>query len=195
VPVAYYPTIVRYVPQEPIVQTIYVPSTGGENVPGPGAGTPLSQFEMHLRLGDYHFRKGEYAQASEEYKAAIVLEPENAAARYALADAVFALGDYHLAAYSLRRAIEIDPSWLDRRFDKRTYYGIPGDFDRQLRALEAYLADHPYDEAALLILGYNRFRSLDPMRAAADLERLLGVRTDDPVAKAILEATRRAATD
>ena len=79
-----------------------------------------------------------------------------------LSDALFATGDYHYAAYSLRRALELQPDLLEVEFDKRNFYGDPSGFDHHLLLLENYLKDHILDDDARLLLGANYLFGGDP---------------------------------
>lgn len=197
VPAYYYPTIIRTVPRETII--IESSDSGGGSadaapvggVAPAGGGNPgpaLSAFELHLRLGDDHFRRGEFDRAAEEYKLAVLEDPDSGVARYALADALFALGDYHFAAYSLRKAIERQPDWLGRKFLKREFYEDPSLFDAHMTAVRAWLEMHPFDEAALFVLAYNLFRDDQAGEAEKVLARLQDIREDDPVYETLREA-------
>ncbi len=111
--------------------------------------------ERYLVLGDRAFREGRYTDAVQFYAKAIELDPDEGALYLVLADALFAAGDYHYAAYAIRKALELDPALAEAAVDKHAFYGDPTDFDHQLRVLEAYLAGHPTDRDARLVLALN----------------------------------------
>ena len=77
-----------------------------------------------------------------------------------------ATGDYHYAAYSLRRALELDPTVIDSVVDKHGFYTDPGEFDRQIQILERYLVDHFLDDDARLLLAANYLFAAQPAQAA-----------------------------
>jgi len=110
---------------------------------------------LHLTQGDEAFRAGRYSDAVHEYAKAVELQPDQGVLHLILSDALFATGDYHYAAYALRRALELDPTLAESVVDKRSFYGDPADFDRQLELLERYLGDHFLDDDARLLLAAN----------------------------------------
>ncbi|MFN0007489.1 MAG: tetratricopeptide repeat protein [Planctomycetota bacterium] len=133
---------------------------GGENRPRLGSS---SQF---LNLGDQAFWEGRYSEAVHYYAKAVELEPEQGVLHLILSDALFATGDYHYAAYSLRRALELDPTVIDSIVDKHKFYADPGEFDRQVQILESYLGDHFLDDDARLLLSANYLFGGHPAQAA-----------------------------
>jgi len=141
-------------PELPVAQgegTIQVAGheASGENRPRLGSAL---QF---LNLGDQAFWEGRYSEAVHYYAKAVELEPEQGVLHLILSDALFATGDYHYAAYSLRRSLELDPTVLDSVVDKHKFYADPSEFDRQIQILETYLGDHFLDDDARLLLSAN----------------------------------------
>ncbi len=127
--------------------------------------------EAWIRLGDRHFRAGSYARAADAYLRARDLAPEEPAIELVLADALFALGDYHYAAHSIRSAVSQDGSLLDGQVDKRAFYDDVRAFDDQMDVLEDFLLDHPRDADAWTVLAVNRLFTGDAdgaVRAAAN---------------------------
>jgi tetratricopeptide (TPR) repeat protein len=123
---------------------------------------------QNLTLGDSAFREKRYGDAVHYYAKAIEFQPDEGVLYLVLSDALFATGDYHYGAYALRKALELDPSLLDKAIDKHEFYGDPTDFDRQLAVLELYLKDRPADQDARLLLAANYLFGLRPA-AAVDL--------------------------
>ncbi len=128
-------------------------------VPAPGetaSSDALARAAGHyLTLGDRAFRDGRYSDAVHFYAKAIEYSPNDGVLHLILSDALFATGDYHYAAYALRRAFELDPRLVDSTVDKHTFYSNPGEFDTQLMLLERYVQDHFVDDDARLLLAAN----------------------------------------
>ncbi|MBK7874357.1 MAG: hypothetical protein IPJ77_01135 [Planctomycetes bacterium] len=125
---------------------------------------------VYLDKGDAAWRDGRYADAVHFYAKAVEAAPDEAVLHLILADALFATGDYHYAAYSLKKALEIDATLLDTTLDKRTLYPDPREFDRQLAVLEQYVADHPVDDDARLLLAANYLLAKRPAQCADVLQ-------------------------
>lgn len=142
----------------------------------------------YLEQGDAAWRDGRYNDAVSYYARAVEFAPDEAVYHLILADALFATGDYHYAAFSLRKAIELDPGLLDSSLDKRNLYPNPADFDRQLAVLEQYVADHPIDDDARLLLAANYLFSKRPAQCVDLLTSPFasGLK-ESPVAKRIAE--------
>jgi hypothetical protein len=110
---------------------------------------------QYLKLGDRAFREGRYGDAAHFYAKAIEFAPEEGVLYLILSDALFATGDYHYAAFAVRKAAELDPALFETPVDKHSFYGDPAEFDRQLAVLELYLDDHYLDDDARLVLAAN----------------------------------------
>jgi tetratricopeptide (TPR) repeat protein len=121
-------------------------------------------------MGDRAFRDGRYGDAVHYYAKAVELAPDEGVAYLVLGDALFATGDYHYAAYALRKALELDPTLIDATVDKREFYGDPRDYDRQIAVLELYLQDHFLDDDARLVLAANYLFGGRPQAAVELLE-------------------------
>jgi tetratricopeptide (TPR) repeat protein len=127
---------------------------------------PIQSTSSHfLNLGDQAFRESRYSDAVHYYAKAVDLEPGLGVLHLILSDALFATGDYHYAAYALRRALELDPTLVDSIVDKHAFYSEPSDFDRQLELLERYLGDHFLDDDARLLLAANYLFGGKPAQA------------------------------
>ena len=111
--------------------------------------------KQHLDEGDRAFLEGRYADAVHHYARAVECSPQDGALHLVLADALFATGDYHYCAWSLRRAFELEPALFDAQVDKRGFYRDPAEFDRQLVLAEGFLEDHFLDDDARLVLAAN----------------------------------------
>jgi tetratricopeptide (TPR) repeat protein len=177
----------RYV--EPVGEAV-APSEPSGTIPAPAAAqSPLSiAAQRYLELGDRAFREGRYTDAVQFYAKAVEFAPDQGALYLVLADALFAAGDYHYGAYSVRRALELDPALVESQVDKHSFYPDPAQFDAQLDQLERYIAEHPTDRDARLVLGLNYLFGGRPM----DAERTLSgaAMSDDVAAQKILARAR-----
>ena len=126
--------------------------------------------DRYLTMGDRAFREGRYIDAVQFYAKAVEFAPTEGTLYLVLADALFAAGDYHYGAYAIRRALELDPGLVDAAVDKHEFYDDPSEFDRQLGVLERYLADHPTDRDARLVLALNYLFGARPEAALLLLE-------------------------
>ena len=177
-------------PEQPVAQgegSIQVAGYegAGENRPN------LASAQQFLSLGDQAFREGRYSEAVHYYAKAVEVEPERGVLHLILSDALFATGDYHYAAYSLRRALELDPMVVDEIVDKHKFYGDPLEFDRQMQILESYLGDHFLDDDARLLLSANYLFGGQPAQAADLLQSPFSVAIRESGAgKILLERAR-----
>jgi hypothetical protein len=111
--------------------------------------------KQHIDEGDRAFLDGRYADAVHHYARAVECSPTDGALHLVLADALFATGDYHYCAWSLRRAFELEPALFDARVDKHAFHRDPAEFDRHLALAEGFLEDHFLDDDARLVLAAN----------------------------------------
>ena len=190
---------------EPRIEPYQEPAGGGQPVPlteagavQPDAGVPAPADDSSLRaggqyltLGDQAFRDGRYADAVHFYARAAQFAPEDGVVWLVLSDGLFATGDYHYGAYALRKALELDAGLARGPVDKRTFYTDGNEFDRQLAVLENFVADHPGDGDAVLMLAANY---LFGGRPAAAVDLLEGPGAEEPrnsqAGSALLEAAR-----
>ena len=126
--------------------------------------------ETFLAQGDEAFRAGRYGEAVQLYARAIEEAPDVGVLYLVLSDALFATGDYHYAAYTIRRALRLDPSLVQGEVDKHEFYEDPAEFDRQLAVLEQYVLDHNTDGDARLVLATNYLFGGRPAMAVDQLE-------------------------
>ncbi len=147
------------------------PAAGGEGVIAVGqdeGGRVRVQRSVlqYLDLGDEAFGQGRYSDAVHYYARAVEAAPDNGRLYLILSDALFATGDYHYAAFALRRALELDASLLAPAVDKHGFYSDPAEFDRQIELAERYLDEHFLDDDARLVLAANYLFGNRPAQAA-----------------------------
>lgn len=150
---------------------------------------------IYLDKGDAAWREGRYADAVHFYAKAVEFSPDEGVLHLILADALFSTGDYHYAAFSLRKALELDPGLLESTLDKHTLYPEPRVFDEQLAVLEQYVADHPIDDDARLLLAANYLFGKRPAQCADVLESPYAVALRETViGKLVLDRARELRT-
>lgn len=140
-----------------------------------------------LEEGARHFKAGRYAEAADAFRQAMLLEPENAVPKFALAHALFALGDYGNAAFLIRRGMKILPDWPREGSSLHELYGKPGDLKEHVLALRVYLDLHPDDLDARFLLGYVAFFTGDLDGAEAAFSAVLAANPASVEAQAFLE--------
>jgi len=192
----YFSTVYVYdeAPAQNTTTVVYVngaEASGEGVVPEAETGRLPIAAERYLTLGDRAFREGRYTDAVQFYAKAIEYASDQGGLFLVLSDALFAAGDYHYAAYAIRRAFELEPALAQTTVDKRMFYGNPQDFETQLAALEAYLQGHSSDRDARIVLALNYHFSGRSAEAETLLRDGSGLEAD-PAAIAMLETMKSA---
>lgn len=158
--------------------------------PDPGArGLPADDLAAkYVDLARYYFEAGRFADAMDAYTRARGYAPNDGPLHFEFADAAFANGDHHYAAFLIAEAVRLEPALATADVDKRAFYGDPKLFDEQMAALERYLAEKPYDAACHFVRGYNLRFSGDPDGAEAAFRRVLEIAPEHRGAAAFLAA-------
>src|SRR5579863_8918270 len=91
---------------------------------------PQQAKARYLAEGQNYMKKGQYGDASIEFRNALRLDPRFVDAYYQLAQADLAERDWEGAYASLDKAIELDPSRLDARLDRGRLYLAARQFDK-----------------------------------------------------------------
>ena len=158
----------------------------------PGPDSLARASGQYLTLGDQAFREQRYADSVHFYSKAVEFAPDEGVLYLVLSDGLFATGDYHYGAYALRKALELDPTLVDEPVDKHAFYADPSEFDRQLAVLETFLADHPTDGDARLLLAANDLFGGRPAATVDLLESEAGAALrDEPAGALILQSARK----
>jgi len=191
-------TSVVYVPSSTVVYVDRDPPATETIVAGSAAGrsarvvaNDLSNEDLAKRyvdLGDFYFEVGRYTEAADAYARAKGHAPDNATIHFAMADAAFAAGDHHYAAFLIGEAVRLQPSIVSAAIDRRAYYGDTKQFDDQMAGLERYLAEKPFDAQAHLVHGYNLRFSDQPAAATAAFRRVLEISPENRTAPVFLAA-------
>src|SRR5271170_8357774 len=93
----------------------------------------------YLAEGQKYLKKGQYGDASVEFRNALRLDPRFVDAYYQLAQADLAQRDWRGAYASLEKAIELDPGRLDVRLDRGRLYLAARQFDKAQEEANAIL--------------------------------------------------------
>ena len=158
---------------------------------GSDAGAPESLIDLanrYVALGDYYFKEGRFADAADAYARARTYAPDDATIHFVLADALFAVGDYHFAAFLIAEALRLDPTIARADADKRTFYGDVKLFETQMATLAGYLEEKPYDAAAHLVYGYNLLFSGRKAESKSAFKRVLEIEAGHKAARTFLDA-------
>ncbi|MCC6575044.1 MAG: hypothetical protein IT462_14805 [Planctomycetes bacterium] len=147
-----------------------------------------SELAYELSRGHKAFRQGDYDTALKAYKEAVILEPNNAGAKYRLALGSFAAGKYSFGAFAVRRAIAVDVDSIKAVPDLRESYSDDAVFKAHLKALSDEAAKNADDGDVQLLLGFTLLYSGDARGATAPLEAALKVNPQDAAAKALYAA-------
>jgi tetratricopeptide (TPR) repeat protein len=179
---------------EPIPEgEVVVAQDWAGGTPVPAADGNLNRAADHyLTLGDQAFQESRFGDAVHFYAKAVEFSPRDGILYLILADALFATGDYHYAAYALRRAFELDSKLAMSVVDKHGFYADPLEFDRQIATLELYIQDHFLDDDARLVLAANYLFGGRPAASVELLENAFSREIlAEPAGAALLEAAKR----
>jgi tetratricopeptide (TPR) repeat protein len=88
--------------------------------------------QLHQSLAQALVLKGSYDEAIEQYRAAIILDPDNASAYIGLGNAFHKKGLFNDAIKSLERAVKIKPYWADARCNLGAAYSLSGIHDKAI---------------------------------------------------------------
>ena len=141
--------------------------------------------EAHVQLAAVYQREWRWSDAEAEYKWALQLRPNDAAAHLGFADWLLAEGRTDEAMEWSKRARELDPlaingtglAWI--LFSARRY-------DEAIRELHAHLAVTPDDAIALWFLGFSLIGKGKPEDAIPPLERAVSLSDGSPGAIGVL---------
>jgi tetratricopeptide (TPR) repeat protein len=161
---------------EPVAEVAAAPAAAGSDLAS-----------KYLQLGDFYFKAGRFTEAQDAYARARTYAPDDAALHFVLADAAFAVGDYHFAAFLIAEALRLDPTLAAAKIDKRDFYGERTLFDEHMAALDKHLEADPYDASAHLVRAYNLCFTDRAAAAIVAFERVLEIAPDHRAARIFLE--------
>lgn len=136
-------------------------------------------------IGNGWYDLGKWDKAGAAYARAVALDPSLIGASFNMARALVESGDYDAALGAVGRILESDPKNV-RALSLRAYILYKrGDAKGAVKAYDAVLLLDPYAPDAVYNAALLRDAAGDSAGAAADLERLLSVKTDDSGALAL----------
>lgn len=129
--------------------------------PGPyGDGSPTAVVPTDSTLvdeGTKAFRAGQYEESRSLFIRAILADERDGFAKLMYGLSSFALGDYAVAAVSMRRALLTSDLLVEKPIDVRMLYDDTTVFDAQLNRLTTAVFDKPDDRDAKFVKAYVMF--------------------------------------
>ncbi len=168
-------------------------------VPDKEAGDAQEQLERQrvalqrdnlLDDADQKFAKGLYREAAMVYQQAMKLDETDAISRFAVAHSLFALGAYNTAGQNVRLALDQFPDWALVPLKLPDFYPNKEVFFGKLAELRKYVAGHPEDADARLLLGYCCYFSGSSAEALLLFGRLAGTPAGDKHAELFINLTQ-----
>jgi tetratricopeptide (TPR) repeat protein len=136
----------------------------------------------YLAAGQKYMQKGQYGDATIEFRNALRLDPRFVDAYYQLAQADLAQREWQGAYASLSKAIELDPGRLDARLDLGRLYFAARQFDRSVDEATAVLRENPNNIGARQLLGASLIGQQKPDEAIDSFEKVAELVSNDPLA-------------
>src|SRR6202050_3727455 len=120
---------------------------------GACARDPQKSKAKYLGESKKYMKKGQYGDASVDFRNALRLDPRFVDAYYQLAQADLAQRDWQGAYAPLEKTIELDPGRLDARLDRGRLYLAARQFNKAAEEANAILQQEPKNGGAFQILG------------------------------------------
>jgi tetratricopeptide (TPR) repeat protein len=135
--------------------------------------------EAHVRLADVYQKRWQWSDAEAEYKRALQLKPNDAAAHLGFANWLLCQGRTEEALAWARRARELDPlGTTGISIGSILFYARR--YDEALRELRSVLAVHPDAAMARFFLGFALIGKGQPEEAIRELERTASLMHGSP---------------
>src|SRR5271156_1698530 len=133
----------------------------------------------YLAEGQKYMKKGQYGDASVEFRNALRLDPRFVDAYYQLAQADLAQRDWPGAYASLGKAIELDPGRLDARLDRGRLYLAAWQFDKAEEEANSILQKEPKSAGGYQLLGAALIGQKKPDRALESFSKVAELLPND----------------
>src|ERR1700689_4436443 len=140
---------------------------------------PQKAKAKYLAQGQKYMKKGQYGDASVEFRNALRLDPRFGDAYYQLAQADLAQRDWQGAYASLEKTIELDPGRLDARLDRGRLYLAARQFDKAEQEANSILQEDPKNVAAYQLLGAASIEQQQSDRALASFSKVTELLPND----------------
>ncbi len=115
---------------------------------------PQTQADINFANAVNAFEEGRYENATELFREALLQSPEDEILPFTYTQALFATGDYALAAYVLREAMAKMPSEEPAIYFPRGLYKDDQILVNQIAQLQSAIAIEPFSTDYQLLLGY-----------------------------------------
>lgn len=148
-------------------------------------------FEAHYNLAAMLQAKGQLADATTEYAAALRLRPEDAAANNALGAALLAAGKPDQAVQYLSRALQVRPDYFDAHYNLGQALASQNNFEDAATQFRLALQAQPDDANAEANLGSALAEMGQFAEAKSHFERALQIDPQHSLAKENLEELLR----
>jgi tetratricopeptide (TPR) repeat protein len=116
-------------------------------------GDPQKAKAKYLAEGEICLKKGQFGDASIEFRNAVRLDPRSVEAYYDLAQADLAQHDWRAAYAALTKTIELDPQHTGARLDRGRLLLAARDFNKSEEDARFVLSKDPKNMAAYRLLG------------------------------------------
>jgi eukaryotic-like serine/threonine-protein kinase len=138
----------------------------------------MTELEKHRTRGGYYLFKSNFKRAIEEYAALVKANPKDDAGHTNLAFAYF-LGYKMSEAYEEGlKAVELDPEFLDYRYNQSWYALAAGNFERAREEARKTLTIDPKYQKAFVVLALVELAEERPEEAAKHYQQLEGLETE-----------------
>jgi tetratricopeptide (TPR) repeat protein/tRNA A-37 threonylcarbamoyl transferase component Bud32 len=112
----------------------------------------MTELEKHRTRGGYYLFKSNFKRASEEYAALVKMNPKDAVGLSMLAFAYFLERHMPEAYEEGLKAVELDPEFLDYRYNQSWYALTAGNFEKAREEARKTLAINPKYDKPFLVL-------------------------------------------
>jgi tetratricopeptide (TPR) repeat protein len=106
-----------------------------------------------VQIGLQNYENAEYSEAIDEFKQAIKLKPNYAAAHYHMGNAYFGLRRYDEALESYRKAVQINSEYTDAHFALGVLASMLSEYDESVASLKKAIKLNPKHSRACFSLG------------------------------------------
>jgi tetratricopeptide (TPR) repeat protein len=132
-----------------------------------------SPSDVHFNRAVEAFGNGDFAGAAEEFRAAVILSPDDIILPFTYCQALFAGGQYAHAASVLRAALSEMPEGNETIYYPRGLYADENVLTAQIDSLAAATKTEPFNSDFQLLLGYQLLgmgkvdEAVEPLTVAA----------------------------
>ena len=118
-----------------------------------GCEDDAARLRDHLERGDAYAEKEAWPEATIEYKSALQLDPNDAAAHYGLSQAYIRQDKLREGYWELRETVRLDPKNVEARLQFAQLARLAGEFEESLAQADAIIALEPEHETAYMLRG------------------------------------------